>query len=574
MSDYFLNKIYDSLLFRKPVPKKPEPIVEKKKAFKPLKDVYYRIIAERIEEAKDHIAVYGSQELVDPKDIPQKPGLDVLGVASKVDTERLRQRLRVETETFKVSIKDLLVKKGLPVKQLLTQLTERIINSDLPYPDEFFNFILKNNGLFKIPQTGTFNCINPIVNNFVSQFADAKKDSDKLYNFLTNMLQDPLKMDSSMNIGPGEVYLCLFANAEMAVGETGSKSGDIVADGVALEVKATTFKTDETEEGKKQKRAGKGARLGGTDNNASKGLQTVPQYIQSVNKEYNADMSASKKADKKLVSEINNEIENIKPKLQSSQSSEEMIQLFDSFYNNLRNIAHRNRMASHVILRRMFDPFTKVWNQPNKQLPKNLLQPVKSSGRDIFKTEIGARSQTRPFIDTYKDFINSSIKEEISSFKDTQQIQPIKKDTARLDELLIWALEAVKDLPNITLDNIVDNIILPLNSYPTTYFDISNEIKTTLGSRENTISKYTSLTEAGELIGAIHLYSYTLATKFDSLLIINAQKGDSIIFSAPKNLQDALTITQTPGVIINTAIDRPGGKTMGRAQSVNIQYKV
>jgi len=40
MSDYFLNKIYDSLLSNKPVPKKPEPIVEKKETFKSLSKIY------------------------------------------------------------------------------------------------------------------------------------------------------------------------------------------------------------------------------------------------------------------------------------------------------------------------------------------------------------------------------------------------------------------------------------------------------------------------------------------------------------------------------------------------------
>lgn len=53
MSDYFLNKIYDSLLFNKPVPKKP--IVEKKeiKKFEPLSNVYYRVLVEQITEDTD-----------------------------------------------------------------------------------------------------------------------------------------------------------------------------------------------------------------------------------------------------------------------------------------------------------------------------------------------------------------------------------------------------------------------------------------------------------------------------------------------------------------------------------------
>ena len=50
MSDYFLNKIYDSLLTKKPVPKKPESIVEKKETFKPLSKIYENITLQKIWE--------------------------------------------------------------------------------------------------------------------------------------------------------------------------------------------------------------------------------------------------------------------------------------------------------------------------------------------------------------------------------------------------------------------------------------------------------------------------------------------------------------------------------------------
>lgn len=97
MSDYFLNKIYDSLLSNKPVPKKPEPIVEKKETFKPLSKVYEILIREKVE----HVAVYGSKEDVDPKKIPDRSsqGLETLGVAPKEVVNRIKDSITASTVT-------------------------------------------------------------------------------------------------------------------------------------------------------------------------------------------------------------------------------------------------------------------------------------------------------------------------------------------------------------------------------------------------------------------------------------------------------------------------------------------
>ena len=50
MSDYFLNKIYDSLLSKKTVPKKPEPIVEKKEETKTLQESYQLMYKKHIDK--------------------------------------------------------------------------------------------------------------------------------------------------------------------------------------------------------------------------------------------------------------------------------------------------------------------------------------------------------------------------------------------------------------------------------------------------------------------------------------------------------------------------------------------
>ena len=110
MSDYLLNKIYDSLLSNKPVPKKPEPIVEKKKTFKSLSKVYEVLVREKVE----HVALYGSKEDVDPKNVPDRSaqGLETLGVASQEVVKRVKQQINFEQQNVRQLIKDVLFQKA------------------------------------------------------------------------------------------------------------------------------------------------------------------------------------------------------------------------------------------------------------------------------------------------------------------------------------------------------------------------------------------------------------------------------------------------------------------------------
>ncbi len=96
MSDYFLNKIYDSLLSNKPVPKKP--IVEKKevKKFESLSNVYYRVLVEQITEDTD---ILMQQE--PSGDVEEFKVSDELAKKIKKDIKR---EVGVETETGKATI--------------------------------------------------------------------------------------------------------------------------------------------------------------------------------------------------------------------------------------------------------------------------------------------------------------------------------------------------------------------------------------------------------------------------------------------------------------------------------------
>ncbi len=99
MSDYFLNKIYDSLLSKKPVPKKPEPIVEKKEAPATLQQAYYRIRVEQINEATD---ILMQQE--PSGDVEEFKVSDDLAKKIKKDIKR---ETGVETEGGKTTIDQL-----------------------------------------------------------------------------------------------------------------------------------------------------------------------------------------------------------------------------------------------------------------------------------------------------------------------------------------------------------------------------------------------------------------------------------------------------------------------------------
>jgi hypothetical protein len=101
MSDYFLNRIYDSLLNKKPAPKKPKNLNEKKEISAPatLQQAYYRIRVEQINEATDIL-------------MQQEPSGDVEefkvsdDLAKKIKKD-IKKEVGVETETGKTTIDQL-----------------------------------------------------------------------------------------------------------------------------------------------------------------------------------------------------------------------------------------------------------------------------------------------------------------------------------------------------------------------------------------------------------------------------------------------------------------------------------
>jgi len=242
MSDYFLNKIYDSLLNKKPVPKKPESIVEKKESFKPLSKVYEILIREKVE----HVAIYGSKDDVDPYNIPQHPELDSLGVVPKNVVDNIKKEIKKETkfkteegeEVTVTQVLDRLLKnKGWKegngeYETVLNRTVQAFTQKEIVFQN-FINFIkysklttnLFRQKLLQAPQT--FVNISQLIPDWFNSFFE---DKDGL-TVINSVMKISFK--AGVDVGKGELALSMLCDARK--GDVGDLYFD--ADGIDVELK-------------------------------------------------------------------------------------------------------------------------------------------------------------------------------------------------------------------------------------------------------------------------------------------------------------------------------------------------
>ena len=128
-----------------------------------------------------------------------------------------------------------------------------------------------------------------------------------------------------------------------------------------------------------------------------------------------------------------------------------------------------------------------------------------------------------------------------------------------------------KNQPELSYDELIDYIVLIRNER-----DAEQQVRAELKQMFKDVNSIFQFAQNAEnlekLVGAIHLYAYTLITKPDYYLLLNTQfinNNNSFVFEAPKNLKDSLLIASTPGVSFDTRVD--SGKTK-YAKAVNIIY--
>lgn len=203
MSDYFLNKIYDSLLSKKPVPKKPEPIVEKKGTFKTLS----QILNERYQiKFKKHTD-------------PEFTEIEV----SDAQFKQAFRHLQVAEDQIEVIIKEL-TKTGLTDKQV-REVLRLVFSHD--NPTDFFNAVKNKITIEELLQQ----------NDIVSYISNHYKLDRALVADL--LMFEPATKPS---VGKGETFMLLFVqNARKGSTKeaSGSESGDVVINGVEYELKGT-----------------------------------------------------------------------------------------------------------------------------------------------------------------------------------------------------------------------------------------------------------------------------------------------------------------------------------------------
>jgi len=534
MSDYFLNKIYDSLLSRKPVPKKPEPIVEKKESFKPLSKVYEILLRE-----VEHVAIYGSKDDVDPKNIPDRSaqGLEVLGVASQEVAKRVKRQLNVQTSNIEELLGKYFELKNIPSKKkrpkVFALVYNALENSDISNPQAVIEALLtpQTSGQFNIiSKTSPYNCLNAAVQSLLQhpKIKEANIDEQSLMGFLKTILPEDEGM-ASTSVGPGELFFALFSNARVA-GDEG-KSGDLEVDGNKIELKAT--KTD-------------GARLGGTTNivdGPNKILKDLQLNYRTTAILLNTKLKAL------------NELLNAVQKAQTDQISPE------EAFNNLKTEAKRIIISSMGKLGQV--NYESLYKSKFEKPINSINTPVYTD----FKPNTGS-TKLPTFINRYRAFIEDQIQETQNNIKEYKSTD-IRK--GRLDEFLYNVLEQLKLNPNTTFDQIVKTIA-GVNSYVAGYegmpINIETEIKTYLTSKgittpEQIYSAFLdgNITPINKLIGGMHLLSYMSIIKSNTLILLNANSGNTIVAKAPANLSDAINICNLDGVVVDTSVDKPGGKT-------------
>ena len=534
MSDYFLNKIYDSLLSNKPVPKKPEPIVEKKETFKPLSKVYEVLVREKVE----HVAVYGSKDDTDPKNILDRsaPGLASYGVGSKVGADRIKQQARLETANIPVLIENLFKIKKIPSRKQMPEAFDVFYSAleatNIQNVETLFKIISTPDGQFNALDLQPYNCIERAIDT-IQNHPLAKEnpiDKESLKSLLITLLPKQPKMASTAT-GPGELFFSLFSNASLAK-EKGSKSGDLAINGQTVEVKATSES---------------GARLGG-DGPANEALNIIPQKLIALGKGYiDRDQFVLKGL---------NEIKNLFNEIQKID--------FNTFIKNVESILKRynfNKVNLHQIGKGSLEV------SKFKQSITDYNTPVNN------KFGVLAKAQTPEnyFINMYQKYINNLIdllKQKMDAFKKIERTHT----TDELDLLLFDAINFIKkNQPDIDYNELIEYIVLIRNER-NTESPLRAELKQIFKDKESIFSFASSAENLEKLIGAIHLYAYTLVTKPNYYLLLNSEyinNNNVLILLAPKSLQEAMQLATTTGVNFDTRVD--SGKTK-YAKSVNILY--
>jgi hypothetical protein len=313
MSDYFLNKIYDSLLSNKPVPKKF--IVEKKevKKFESLSNVYYRVL---VEQEQGEFKVTG-----EPVDEPSKK--ETIGIVSQNQYNQIKNR--VQGIAVKPDIEEILNLSGgwSEITDYQATVVERFATNFMQnqIPATVLDNIKKNKSQlnkFENAIKGTHhisNLVDLIVDDVYTHVNQQDQTSD-LKQKLKNVINDTFLITGKINmvgVGEGEVALTFFTNAKK-----GAKGDVQLTNNQLVEVK------------------GKGGRLGKAPYSATNTASALANFLEKQQIKPNVS---------KIVFTIKPQIQAARDKIKSLEGvSPEYLQIVNSFLVNLNNPEELNKI--------------------------------------------------------------------------------------------------------------------------------------------------------------------------------------------------------------------------------------
>jgi hypothetical protein len=313
MSDYFLNKIYDSLLSKKPVPKKP--IVEKKevKKFESLSNVYYRVL---VEQEEGEFKVTG-----EPIDEPSKK--ETIGVVSQNQYDQIKNRVR--GIAVKPDIEEILNLSGgwSEITDYQATVVERFASNFMQnqIPATVLDSLKKNK-----PELNKFenavksshhisNLVDLIVDDVYTHTNQQDQTSD-LKQKLKSVVNDTFLITGKINmvgVGEGEIALTFFTNAKK-----GTKGDVQLSNNQLVEVK------------------GKGGRLGKAPYSATNTASALANFLEKQQIKPNVS---------KIVFAIKPQIQAARDKIKGLEGiAPEYLQIINSFLVNLNTPEELNKV--------------------------------------------------------------------------------------------------------------------------------------------------------------------------------------------------------------------------------------
>lgn len=484
-----------------------------------------------------NVALY-SKDIGDAVQAPPSPeGTRLLGVVPQDYVGKIKSLASLQGDDKKNVLTDLFKNKAnISVKyhkELVPVIKQAVESSGYEHAVELFIMAPHLNGFFDILGKESYNVIQATLEG-IQQYGK-ELVGPGLSEFLYSILPDTTKY-ASTNVGPGELFFVLFSNAKVST-DGGKKSGDLDADGVSIELKAS------------------GARMNsGPTRQANHASINISKFLKSKNNNY-AETGFFEREKNDIVDKMGDLV---------NQSA-----TIQDFLNKAKQLLDTEEAHPFIVKKFNAGLF--------RYLKSNLLdlgidvnwQTLVEPGSGKISKRSSGRPVTFFVLNRLQDIKNSPIGREASLDITSKTTSNLPKMESNLTYLLTNTFNILKkmDINSISKEDII-NIISMANSY--TEKECSSFGYSIIGDLTDLFSDKTpeQILNTGSgalanLIGAMHLVSYSQEKKFDRLMFLNKVNGDVVIFQSPMSLKEGLNICKRPDITVDTAVDPAGGTIIG-----------